>query len=115
METTLISLSLLAALSPKIYRRIQLSRAKHRSLAGHSRIAKLLTRLLPGYALSEELFFIADGAPDEVAEKRRRGFKSLARKLQKHEITLSLTTEAKEHLSDLQFTSDYRIPFAFSS
>ena len=84
METTLISLSLLAALSPKIYRRIQLSRAKHRSLAGHSRIAKFLARLLPGYALGEELFFIADGAPDDVAEKRKNGFNSLARTLQKH-------------------------------
>ena len=114
METTLISLSLLAALSPKIYRRIQLSLAKHRSLAGHSRIAKFLARLLPGYALGEELFFIADGAPDDVAEKRKNGFNSLARTLQKHKKTLSLTTEAKEHLSDLQFTSVYRIPFAFS-
>jgi hypothetical protein len=40
---------------------------------------------LPGYALSEELFFIADGAPDDVAEKRRSEFNSLARTLQKHE------------------------------
>ena len=52
-----------------------------------------------------ELFFIADGAPDDVAKKRRSGFNSLARTLQKHEKTQSLTTEAKEHLSDLQFTS----------
>lgn len=114
METTLISLGLLAALSPKIYRRIQLSQAKHRSLAGHSRIAKFLTRLLPGYALGEDRFFIADKAPDDVAEKRKNGFNNLARTLQEHKKTLSLTTEAKEHLSDLQFTSVYRIPFAFS-
>ena len=114
METTLISLGLLAALSPKIYRRIQLSQAKHRSLAGHSRIAKFLTRLLPGYALGEDRFFIADKAPDDVAEKRKNGFSNLARTLQEHKKTLSLTTEAKEHLSDLQFTSVYRIPFAFS-
>ena len=40
MNFTWISLSALAALAPAAYRRIQLSRAKHRSLAGHSRIAK---------------------------------------------------------------------------
>ena len=82
METTLISLSLLAALSPKIYRRIQLSRAKHRSLAEHSRIVKFLIRLLPGYALGEGRFFIADKASDDVAEKRKKGFNNFDRTLQ---------------------------------
>ena len=84
METNLISLGLLAALSPKIYRRIQLSQAKHRSLAGHSRIAKFPTHLLPGYALGEDRFFIADKAPDDVAEKRKNWFNNFARTLQEH-------------------------------
>ncbi|NWG74895.1 MAG: hypothetical protein HXY24_09865 [Rubrivivax sp.] len=34
-------LGLLAALLPRARRRVQLSLAKHRSLAGHARIAKL--------------------------------------------------------------------------
>ena len=58
--------------------------AKHRSLAEHSRIAKFLTRLLPGYALGEDRFFIADKATDDVAEKRKNGFSNLARTLQEH-------------------------------
>ena len=38
-----------AALAPKALARFRLSRAKHRSLAGHSRLAKRLARLTPAY------------------------------------------------------------------
>ena len=69
---------------------------------------------MPGYALGEDRFFIADKAPDDVVEKRKNGFNNLAQTLQKYKKTLGLTTEVKEYLSDLQFTSVYRIPFAFS-
>ena len=46
----------LALALPGIKRRIELSRAKHRSLAGHSRMAKRLARWLPGYAYDEARF-----------------------------------------------------------
>ena len=53
-ETMALSAALaasgLAWLAPKAWRRLQLSRAKHRSLAGHSRMAKRLATWLPGYA-----------------------------------------------------------------
>jgi hypothetical protein len=42
---------------PRARRRLQLSRAKHRSLAGHSRIAKRVAALIPGYAYDEARFF----------------------------------------------------------
>lgn len=116
METTILGLSLLAAFSPRLYRRWQLSQAKHRSLAGHSRLAKRLTRWLPGYELSEQQFFDCDGAPEGVVQRRREGFQRLAEQLQQqHPQTLELTAQAREHLSDLQFTSRYRVPFAFSN
>ena len=55
MDETL-TLSALAlgvlALLPAAKRRIELSRAKHRSLAGHSRMAKRLARLHPPYLVS---------------------------------------------------------------
>ena len=74
MDETL-TLSTLAlgvlALLPAAKRRIELSRAKHRSLAGHSRMAKRLARWVPGYAYDEAQFFAADGAPDEIASQRR--------------------------------------------
>ncbi len=41
---------------PRLWRRLCLSRAKHRSLAGHSRMAQRLARLLPGYAYDEARF-----------------------------------------------------------
>ena len=59
------------ALLPAARRRLQLSRAKHRSLAGHSRMAKRLARWVPGYAYDEAQFFEADGAPDDVGAQRR--------------------------------------------
>ena len=49
MNSTWISLGALAAMAPAIRQRIQLSRAKHRSLAGHSRMAKRLASGRPGY------------------------------------------------------------------
>lgn len=56
MDETL-TLSALAlgvlALLPAAKRRLELSRAKHRSLAGHSRMAKRLARWVPGYAYDE--------------------------------------------------------------
>ena len=47
--------------------RLQLSRAKHRSLSGHARIARRLARLIRYYEYDETRFFNADDAPAEVA------------------------------------------------
>jgi glutamate-1-semialdehyde 2,1-aminomutase len=62
VNPTWISLGVLAALAPALHQRLQLSRAKHRSLAGHSRMAKRLARWLPGYSFDEAEFFGCDGA-----------------------------------------------------
>ena len=100
---------------PKAKRRLELSRAKHRSLAGHARIAKLIASLVPGYTYDEQQFFRADGAPDAVAARRRQGFERLAASLTgKSPRSLALTTQARAGLSDLQFTSQYRVPFQFA-
>ena len=55
MALAAAALGLLAWGLPKAHRRLQLSRAKHRSLAGHARIAKRIAALIPGYALFEYL------------------------------------------------------------
>ena len=108
-------LAALTAFSPMIKRRIELSRAKHRSLAGHSRMVKRLARWMPGYSLGEDRFFDCDGAPVDVAERRKAAFFELARTLQKrHELSLHTTQQARQHISDLQFTAAYRVPFPFS-
>ncbi|MCP6652324.1 hypothetical protein NL518_29950, partial [Klebsiella pneumoniae] len=62
---------------PAAKRRLELSRAKHRSLAGHSRMAKRLARWVPGYAYDETQFFSADGAPADVVARRRAALQRL--------------------------------------
>ena len=58
-----------AATLPRLIRRLELSRAKHPSLTGHSRMSKRVASWLPGYAYGEERFFNSDGAPAEVARR----------------------------------------------
>ena len=111
----LLPLGALSLGLPALKRRLDLSRAKHRSLAGHSRMAKRLARLLPGYAYDEARFFNCDGVSDEVAQQRRAAFELLcAGFAQRYAKTLALTAQAREGLADLQFTGKYRVPFQFS-
>jgi len=79
-QTLLIVFILLAAtwLAVKAPARVRLSRAKHRSLAGHARIAKRVARLIPFYDFDESAFFDVDGAPGEVRAAREQGFERLA-------------------------------------
>jgi glutamate-1-semialdehyde 2,1-aminomutase len=53
-------------------RRLELSRAKHRSLAGHARMAKRVAALIPGYAYDEAGFFGSDVRRPTVAAAPRR-------------------------------------------
>jgi len=61
----------LAASAVGLKARLELSKAKHRSLAGHARIARLVASLVPFYQYDESLIFEADAAPDVVVEQRR--------------------------------------------
>jgi len=105
-----------AALSlPALKARLELSLAKHPSLAGHARLARRVAALVPGYAYGEERFFRSDGAPDEVEARRRAGFARLSALCRtRFARTLALTAEAKGGISDLQFTAAYRVPFQYS-
>jgi glutamate-1-semialdehyde 2,1-aminomutase len=107
--------AVLAALLPRIRRRLLLSRAKHRSLAGHSKMSRRIARLLPFYEFDDALFHAADDAPASVVEQRRAGFARLAALYsERYPRTRALTDEVKPHVSDLQFTAAYRVPFQFS-
>jgi glutamate-1-semialdehyde 2,1-aminomutase len=105
----------LVVILPLAWRRLALSRAKHRSLTGHSRMALRLARLLPGYAFDEKRFFTADDAPAEVAAARRAGFAQLSQTLKsRHTAGAEITARAKQMLPDLALTAAYRVPFPFS-
>ena len=115
MSTTWISLAALAVLAPSVHQRLQLSRAKHRSLAGHSRMAKRLARWLPGYHFDEQMFFQCDNAPYEIQNLRRQAFYRLADVLKaRHPLSIQASTGARETITDMQFISAYRVPFQFS-
>jgi glutamate-1-semialdehyde 2,1-aminomutase len=99
----------------KLRRRYELSKAKHRSLAGHSRMARRLAALLPFYEYDEARFFCSDGAPADVAQSRRAGFARLSALYKtRFAETIRRTQEAAASISDLQFTGAYRVPFQYS-
>jgi glutamate-1-semialdehyde 2,1-aminomutase len=62
---------LMVMVGVKLRARLALSRAKHRSLAGHSRLSRRIAALVPRYAFDDADFFRADGATAEVADRRR--------------------------------------------
>ena len=105
----------LAASAAGVKARLDLSRAKHRSLAGHPRLARMVASLVPFYQYDEDRFFRADAAPDDVVGRRRVDFARLTELYrERYAGTLRLTAEATELISDLQFTEAYRVPFQFS-
>src|SRR5882757_10062335 len=94
-------LVLVALTGPRIVARLALSRAKHRSLAGHARLSRRLAALVPRYAYDDAQFFRADDAGTEIAERRRSGFERLSRLLRTTGArTLDRTAEAIPHISD---------------
>ena len=104
-----------AAVLPKLRSRFRLSRAKHRSLAGHSRMAKRIARLIPFYEYDEAQFFRADDAPEAVVQKRIIGLDELSNFYErKYRRSAALTRQAAETISDLKFTGTYRVPYQFS-
>ncbi len=99
----------------KLKTRLELSKAKHPSLTGHSRMARRVASILPFYEYSEDRFFQADRAPADVVEKRRAAFIELSGLFRdRFNKTAALTNDSIDTISDLQFTSAYRVPFQFS-
>jgi len=99
----------------KVLTRLQLSKAKHPSLAGHSRMAKRVARLIPFYSFHQDSFFKVDRAPDNIASLREAGFMRLSHIYrQRFTKSVGLTNQAMTDISDLQFTGRYRVPFQFS-
>jgi glutamate-1-semialdehyde 2,1-aminomutase len=99
----------------KLQVRLQLSRAKHGSLAGHSRIARRFAAWVPFYEYNESEFFAVDAAPADVLAARRAGFRTLSDLFaERFKKTAAQTAELAGCVSDLDFTSRYRVPFQFS-
>ena len=94
--------------------RLELSLAKHRSLAGHPRMARRVAALLPDYSYDEAKAFGVDGAPESVAATRKAAFAVLAEQYRtRYPLSVQKTIEAEAGISDMQFVSAYRVPFQF--
>jgi glutamate-1-semialdehyde 2,1-aminomutase len=105
----------LAAAAVKLKSRLELSKAKHPSLTGHSRLARRVAALVPFYQYDDGRFFSADGAPESVVAGRRADFARLAALYRaRYPRSVALTAKARGLISDLQFTALYRVPFQFS-
>jgi len=106
--------AVLLMMASRLRNRVELSLAKHRSLAGHPRIAKRISAWLRAYSYEEGHAFGLDGATPSVVDDRKRVFDAL---VAQYELRFSrgrqATLEVVSGLSDLQFVNAYRIPFQF--
>jgi glutamate-1-semialdehyde 2,1-aminomutase len=106
---------LLSAFLIKAKPRLALSRAKHRSLTGHARLARRIASFIPFYEYDEARFFCSDNAPADIAARRRDAFFRLASLFQdRFAQTRAMTAQIKAGVSDLQFIDTYRVPFQYS-
>jgi glutamate-1-semialdehyde 2,1-aminomutase len=106
----LISLYLIS----RIFIRLQLSVAKHPSLKGHSKMSRRVAKLLPFFDYSKDTYFCTDGAPKNVSKKREMSFERLKGNIVKQSpITLAHSASLESSISDIQFTSQYRVPFPY--
>src|ERR1700761_8775681 len=91
----------LLAVARKVQLRLELSRAKHRSLAGHSKISRRLARFVPDYEYSPSEVFRVDSPPAEVAAAREAGFTRLTELFaQRSRNTAQVAAEIATSLSD---------------
>lgn len=119
MSALLITLSATTAAAvlalPRAAERLQLSRAKHRSLTGHARMARRVARLIPHYSYSDRAFFRSDDPDEAVACRREAGFARLSDLFRaRFARTRAETESVRAGLSDLQFTGLYRVPFQYA-
>jgi glutamate-1-semialdehyde 2,1-aminomutase len=99
----------------KLKTRLQLSKAKHPSLRGHSRMARRVAAQVPFYEYDDAQIFRSDDAPDAIAAQRRAGFMRLAAIYRdRFAKTAAQTAEVEAAISDVQFTDTYRVPFQYS-
>ena len=109
-----LALVVFAWLSFLAWRRLELSRAKHPSLAGHAKLSRRMAAWLPFYSYDEQRFFACDGASSEVVDKRRAALARLAEHFRAGSPrSVAASAALEEGLSDVLFTDSYRVPFQF--
>ncbi|MDX1667986.1 MAG: aminotransferase class III-fold pyridoxal phosphate-dependent enzyme [Limnobacter sp.] len=112
----LFALAAFGLMVPKAHHRIALSRAKHRSLAGHSNWSKRIAKLLPYYEFTGDDFFNSDQVSGSVVARRKQSFTALSEHLSAlSPKSLQMSAECEKSISDMQFVGRYRVPFPYGS
>jgi glutamate-1-semialdehyde 2,1-aminomutase len=112
--TVVLAIVAVVVLASRLNRRLQLSRAKHPSLGGHSKLSRRLARLIKFFEYDEDTFLVSDGAPESVARQRREGIEELSRQVRMCSPTIARMNEAlQDDISDVRFTAAYRVPFPY--
>jgi glutamate-1-semialdehyde 2,1-aminomutase len=94
--------------------RMLLSRAKHPSLRGHSKCSRWIARHILQFDYLGERFYASDLAPSSVAAQRRRAMEQLRRRLlEASPESLRYSQSVERSISDVCFTSRYRVPFPY--
>lgn len=115
-ELALYSISAVAIfyLLYKIFIRLQLSKAKHPSLRGHSKWSRRISLFIPYFEYDDKTFYCSDDAPEDVAKNRRKGMDKLRQKIKKRAPeTIKFSQSLSDSISDVSFTSHYRVPFPY--
>ncbi|MBU2871833.1 aminotransferase class III-fold pyridoxal phosphate-dependent enzyme [Colwellia sp. E2M01] len=98
----------------KIRVRLALSKAKHPSLRGHSKWSRRLAKCVKFFEYKEDSYFAVDGAPATIQEQRKQAFHQLKERMAANSPkTIAFSSNLQQSVSDLQFTSKYRVPFPF--
>ncbi|MGJ8679020.1 aminotransferase class III-fold pyridoxal phosphate-dependent enzyme [Paraglaciecola sp.] len=107
-------ISLTCYLFYKLIVRLHLSRAKHGSLRGHSKWSRRIAKQIPYFSYAEKDYFNSDGAPESIANQRSVALQKLRKQIKESSPnTLHKNSEIESSISDVQFTSHYRVPFPY--
>jgi glutamate-1-semialdehyde 2,1-aminomutase len=94
--------------------RIALSQAKHRSLRGHSKWSRRVAKYIRPFDYLGERFYTSDLAPSSIATLRRQAIELLRRRLaEASPESLRFSQSLEDGISDVRFTSQYRVPFPY--
>lgn len=100
----------------KIYVRLQLSRAKHPSIRGHSKWSRRIASWIRTFEYDANQFFCSDGAPDSIAQDRQHGLENLRQSVvNQSPETIAFSASLEDSVSDVRFTAAYRVPFPYRS
>ncbi|MAV88442.1 MAG: glutamate-1-semialdehyde 2,1-aminomutase [Rhodospirillaceae bacterium] len=98
----------------KVIIRLRLSRAKHPSIRGHAKWSRRIAALIRTFDYDEDRYYCSDGAPENVASRRRDAMMQLGNRLsQNSSKSIEFGASLEDSISDVRFTSAYRVPFPY--